>query len=266
MNPALAAGRRCLTSVSVATGPSARGRTGSSGALANSSASSSGAAAGSPTRTAHSTPIRSSSSERASNASHRSDGASAQWTSSTTRTAGPSSPRLLTSHTNPWAAACIASPAGAGAPPSGASARSASPAAPVVSSSHSGRIRSGSNSCSAIPHAACCSSGLQRADSTIVPSAPAARPAATSNVDLPIPAGPSTTITRPEPGTSGGNSAAQLPQLSVTIQQDPHRHKPYLRHDAGASGQRKDRGGLHDALISVGADHRGSMTDRKGQR
>ena len=56
-NPALAAGSRCLTSVSVATGPSARGRTGGSGALANSSASSSGAAAGSPTRTAHSTPI-----------------------------------------------------------------------------------------------------------------------------------------------------------------------------------------------------------------
>ena len=144
-------------------------------------------------------PIGSSSSERASNASHRSDGASAQCTSSTTRTAGPRSPRLLTSHTNPRAAACIASPAGAGPPPSGASARSASPAAPTVSSSHSGRVRSGSNSCRAIPHAACCSSGLQRAHNNVAPSTRAARPAAPSNVDLPMPAGPSTTITRPDP-------------------------------------------------------------------
>ena len=62
-NPALASGRRSRTSVSVATGPSVRGRTGGSGALASSSASSSGAAAGSPERTAQSTPIRSSPSE-----------------------------------------------------------------------------------------------------------------------------------------------------------------------------------------------------------
>ncbi len=38
-NPPLVAGSRCLTSVPVAAGPSARGRTGGSGALANSSAS-----------------------------------------------------------------------------------------------------------------------------------------------------------------------------------------------------------------------------------
>ena len=138
-NPALAAGRRSRTNVSVAAGPSARGRTGGSGALASNSASSSGAAAGSPERTAQTRAIRSSPSERASSASQRSDGASAQWTSSTTSTAGPRSARLLASQTSPRTAACIASPACAGSPASGASARSASPAAPTVNSSHSGR-------------------------------------------------------------------------------------------------------------------------------
>ena len=52
----------------------------------------------------------------------------------------------------------------------------------------------------------------------------------------------------PGPRTSCGNSPGQLPQLRIPIQQHPHRYEPYLPSLVTARGQRKDRGGLHDAL------------------
>ena len=200
-NPALASGRRSRTSVSVATGPSARGRTGGSGALASSSSSSSGAAAGSPDRTAQSTPIRSSPSERASSASHRSDGASAQWTSSTTSTAGLRSPRLLASQTSPRAAACIASPRGRrlarlGCERALRQARCADrQLVPLRAGSQTARTAGAPYPRRRAARAGCSA----RAARSRRPRR-AIRPAAASSVDLPIPAGPSTTITRPELG------------------------------------------------------------------
>ena len=127
-------GRPSRTSASAAAGPSARGRSGPSGAAASSSASRSGWDGGSPERTAQTTASRSSSRRPASCASHRSDGASAQWTSSTRSTVGARSARLAARYSSPCAAACIASPVSAGSGVSGCSTRPASPAAPVVSS------------------------------------------------------------------------------------------------------------------------------------
>ena len=163
VNPALAAGSRCLTSVSVATGPSARGRTGGSGRARQQLRQ--------QLRRRH----RLAHPDRAEHPdSELLQRARQQRQPPQRRRIGPMDivdeqncwtalPEVADQPHQPRAAACIASPTDAGPPPSGASARSASPAAPIVSASHSGRIRSGSNSCRAIPHAACCSSGLQRA-------------------------------------------------------------------------------------------------------
>jgi hypothetical protein len=196
-NAGCAAGSLSRTNASAASGPSGEGRTGASGAAASSSARRLGSAGGSPARTAHRTPSRSSASWPVSCTSQRSDGASARCTSSTTRSVAERSARLQASHVRPCAAACIASPASAGSPASGSSARRARAAAPTARPSHSAPPRTGANNCRAMPQAAWCSSGPPQARRTRISSAAAARAVAARRLDLPMPAGPSTAITRP---------------------------------------------------------------------
>ena len=182
------------------------------------------------------TPRRSSSSRPASCASQRSDGASAQWTSSTRSTVGARSARLAASHSSPCAAACIASPASAGSGASGSSTRRASPAAPTVSSLQSGPRCSGAKTGGRRPMPRPARAGRR------APAAPSCLrlgrcATAASRLDLPIPAAPST-MTRPAPAR-GAQPIGESGELGIAIQQHARMHRPYAgRVRAPPAGER----------------------------
>src|SRR4051794_31627475 len=145
---------------------------------------------GSSVRHAATTTSRCRSIRRTRWSSHRRDGSSAQWRSSTTISSGRDSERRTASSNT-------AARTGAGSalgPSPGSSARSASAPVPAKSWSLAAADRpatSGSNSCRTTPYARSPSSSPPRAPAT-ESSAPAASRAASSSRVLPMPAGPST--------------------------------------------------------------------------
>ena len=192
-------------------------------------------------------------------ASQRSDGTSAQWTSSTTSSVGrageiarqPTSPRRRRASRRRPASARR---------PSGSSARRASPAAPDHQLAPVRGARTFEQLAGGAPRRVL----LERAAAGGERHAASAadRATAASRLDLPIPAGPSRTTTRPAPARPR-QPARQRAELGVAIERRPA-HGLTVRPTSRAT-RGKDRGGLHDARPPARREDRRTMITSEDQ-
>ena len=227
---------------------------------ASSSFSSSGAAAGSPDRTAQSTPIAQLA-ERARQLAPASAATARRPSARRRRPAARGCARRGCRPARPARARRRASRrrrAPARPPRVRARARPAPPRRPSARS-HSGRARNGSNSWRADTPGGVL---LERAAARVQHGRALglARSAATaaSRLDLPIPAGPSTTITRPDPARV---CASRRPNAASSVSRSS-KHTAHRRDstpDGGRAPASREKivDAPHDARASVGSDDRG---------
>ena len=88
-----------------------------------------------------------------------------------------------------------------------------------------------------------------------------------AEVDLPIPAAPSTAMTRPDPARTAPDGGASSRELSVAIEQQlTHAFDRTPRGRALATGHAKDRGRFHDALRAAPQRRSSHERRRRGAR